>query len=121
MTRPDAKTYNPKAFITGIYENDLERYIDHLEAENMQLRRALHGESQQMNQMQAVIQENSVALKKSTSMVAEIKRRGLTVSDDLKLTDPQAKAFKELIVALISYIILLILIVLIAKVMNHGE
>ena len=32
MKRPDPKCYTPKQFLKGVYEEDLEKYIDYLES-----------------------------------------------------------------------------------------
>jgi len=37
MKRPDPKNYKPTDFIRGVYENDLEKYIDYLEQNQAQL------------------------------------------------------------------------------------
>ena len=41
MKRPDPKNYKPTDFIRGVYEDDLEKYIDYLEQNQAQLQQ--HG------------------------------------------------------------------------------
>ena len=43
MKRPNPKNYKPTDYLRGIYENDLEKYIDYLEQSQAQLQQ--HGVS----------------------------------------------------------------------------
>lgn len=69
MERPNPKHYLPKAFIDGSYEDDLIAYIDYLEAENLQLKKAMHSE---FATLENVLNSNGAEIAKSNQMIQQL-------------------------------------------------